>query len=276
MALADADFQFVAREAKARTGLMLTPDKAHLLEMRLTPIARREGFLSVPELITTARARQDDRLLWMIADTLTINETSFFRDRATFTMLRDQLLPSLARVRGAGRALRLLCAGCSTGQEPYSIAMTLDDMRAGGRGVDCEIVAIDVSERILEKARSGLYSQFEVQRGLPISLLVRHFEKAGDMWRASDRVRAAVKFQKANLLGDLAALGRFDVILCRNVLIYFDEETRAAALARLSGALEPDGYLILGAAETIDAAHFTPAPDIRGALIRTPAARAAA
>ena len=277
MALSDADFQFVAREAKARTGLMLTPDKAHLLEMRLTPIARREGFLSVQELITTARARQDDRLLWAVADTLTINETSFFRDRAPFQALRDQIMPALMRARGNTHCLRILSAGCSTGQEPYSIAMMLDDMRISGRGMDCEIVAIDVSGRTLEKARAGLYSQFEVQRGLPVSLLVRHFEKTGDMWRASDRVRAAVKFQKVNLLSDLAPLGRFDIILCRNVLIYFDAETRDAILARLSAILEPDGYLILGAAEAQPGGdEFIAAQDVRGAFVPARSARAAA
>ena len=250
MALADADIEFVARETRARNGLTLARDTLHLLEMRLTPIARREGFLSVQELITTARARRDDRLLWAIANTLTIAETCFFRDRAPFAALRDQILPDLARQRTA--PLRILSAGCSSGQEPYSIAMMLEEMRAGGRGIECEIVGIDVCEPALEKARSGLYSQFEVQRGLPIALLVRHFEKAGDMWRISDRMRAAVKLHRANLLHDLTNFGRFDVVLCRNALTHFDSDTRRDALDRLAELTAHDGYLILGASETGD------------------------
>jgi chemotaxis protein methyltransferase CheR len=275
MALSDADFQFVARETKTRNGLLLTPDKAHLLEMRLAPIARREGFLSVQELITTARARRDDRLLWSIANTLTINETCFFRDRALFAALRDSILPDLARLRGA--RLRILSAACSTGQEPYSLSIMLDEMRGGGRAVECEILAVDISDPALEKARAGLYSQFEVQRGLPIGYLVRHFEKAGDFWRVSDRMRSAVKFQKANLLGDLSALGRFDIIFCRNALIYFDADTRRDAMARLGELLEPDGYLILGAAEAASPEDNVAASGIGPGILRSAiAARAAA
>jgi chemotaxis protein methyltransferase CheR len=274
MALSDGDFEFVARETRARNGLLLTADKAHLLEMRLQPVARREGFLSVQELITTARARRDDRLLWTIANALTINETCFFRDRALFGALREQILPELARARGA--RLRILSAACSTGQEPYSLAIMLDEMRGGGRAVDCEIVAFDVSDPALEKARAGQYSQFEVQRGLPIGYLVRHFEKTGDLWRVSDRMRSAVKFQKANLLGELSALGRFDIILCRNALIYFDADTRQGAMARLGDLLEHDGYLILGASEAASAGDGFSASGMGPGILRPAAATRAA
>src|SRR3972149_377965 len=188
-ALTDADFQFIARETKARTGMLLTADRNGLIEMRLTSLARREGFFSIQELVTTARARKDDRLLWLVADTLAVTETQFFRDKATFTALRERILPEFYSARGA--PLRILSAGCSTGQEPYSIAMMLDEMRLMGNVVPCEIVAIDVSQRVLDKARGGLYSQFEVQRGRPVALLIRHFEKTNDLWRISDRARAA-------------------------------------------------------------------------------------
>jgi chemotaxis protein methyltransferase CheR len=274
-ALADADFQFIARETKARTGMMLTPDKAHLLEMRLAPLARREGFLSVQELITTARARKDDRLLWAMADALAIQETSFFRDKTPFWALREQILPELARARG-GEKLRILSAACSTGQEAYSLAMMLDEMRGKGRGIECEIVATDISDRALEKARAGLYSQFEVQRGLPIGYLVRHFEKTSEMWRVSDRIRASVKFQRANLITDMPSLGSFDVILCRNALIYFDDETRDHVIETLATMLEPDGSLFLGATETIAAGALMPSPMIRTAFVPAAAARNAA
>lgn len=245
--LADADFAFVAREVKARTGLVLTEEKAYLLETRLAPVARKEGMSSVAELATAARLRRDERLIWHIADSLLTCETHFFRDRRPFALLREQLLPELAQ---AGRAIRIWCAGASTGQEPFSIAMMLDDLRAEGRGLDAEIVATDISERVLEKARSGLYSQFEVQRGLPVRTLIRHFEKVGDLWRIADRIRAMVRFQRFNLLDDLRPLGAFDIILCRNVISYFDGPARSDVLQRLAAQLKPDGTLILGAGES--------------------------
>lgn len=271
--LSDPDLQYVAREVKARCGLALTPDKAHTIEMRLSPIARREGFLSVQELITTARARRDERLLWTIADTLIVSETSFFRDRATFNALRDDILPELAR---AGARPRILSAGCSSGQEPYSLAMMLEDMRQTGAGIPCDIVALDISDRAVEKARAGLYSQFEVQRGLPVQMLIRHFEKSAEMWRISDRVRAAVKLQKANLLNDLSAYGQFDLILCRNTLAYFDNETRTATLGRLAAILAPQGRLVLGQTETAGHAALAPVTGVRGVYMHSLAAQHAA
>ncbi len=249
-ALTDTDFQFIARETKARTGYHLAADRGGLLEMRLTALSRREGFFSIGELITTARARNDDRLLWLIADTLSVTETQFFRDKPVFTALRERILPELYAARGA--PLRLLSAGCATGQEPYSIAMMLDEMRIAGRVVPCEIVALDVSARVLEKARSGLYSQFEVQRGLPIGHLVRHFEKTGDVWRISDRARAAVKLHRINLLGDLSALGQFDIILCRNVVAHMDTDMRRMVMASIEQRLADDGYIVAGATESLN------------------------
>ncbi len=248
-AMADADFAFVAREVKARSGLVLTADKSYLLETRLAPIARKESLASVAELAAAARLRRDERLIWQMTDALTTNETHFFRDRKPFALLRDRIIPELQQARPAGR-LRIWSAATSTGQEAFSLAMLLDDLRAGGRGVDAEIVATDLSERVLEKARAGLYTQFEVQRGLPVRTLIRHFEKVGEFWRIADRIRAMVRFQRFNLLDDLAPLGVFDVVVCRNVLSYFAPETRRQVLERIAAQMTDDGVLLLGATES--------------------------
>jgi chemotaxis protein methyltransferase CheR len=272
------DFDYISREIRSRSGLVLTPDKAYLLETRLTPVARKEGFASVAELIGAARMRRSEPLLWAITDALTTNETFFFRDKTPFDQFRDAALPELARKRGPGARLRVWCAACSTGQEPYSLAMLLAEQRAVGKGVDVEIVATDISDRVLEKARIGLYSQFEVQRGLPIQNLVKYFEKAGDLWRISDRLRANVRFQKHNLLDDPRALGRFDAVFCRNVLIYFDPQAKREALERIAMTMADDGFLFLGAAETTMGVTeaFGPVPDRRGLYQRNAGWRRAA
>lgn len=277
-ALPDHEFQFISREIRARSGLVLTPDKAYLLETRLAPIARKEGFSSVLELISAVRVRRDDRLLWVMADALTTNETFFFRDKTPFDQFRDHVVPALVAARGASTRLRIWCAAASTGQEPYSIAMIVQELRAIGKIGDVEIVATDISDRVMEKARAGLYSQFEVQRGLPVQLLVKHFEKAGDLWRLSDRIRAMVRFQKHNLLEDPRALGRFDVVFCRNVLIYFEPDAKRRTLEMIAASMPDDGCLFLGAAETTmgvtDA--FAPSADRRGLYRRNAAWRKAA
>lgn len=275
--LPDADFVFIAREVKARSGLVIDAEQAYLIETRLSPIARREGLGSVAELASAARLRRDERLIWQITDALLTSETTFFRDRTPFHTLRDRVLPDLMRAR-AGEKIRIWCAGASTGQEPFSIAMMIDEMRAEGRGGDVEIVGTDISERVLEKARAGLYSQFEVQRGLPIALLLRHFEKAGELWRIADRIRAMIRFQRFNLLDDPRPLGSFDIVLCRNVLHYFDPATKQVTLEKIAAQMRDDGVLLLGAGETTgnvtDA--FNPSPLGAGFFTRNIAARAAA
>jgi chemotaxis protein methyltransferase CheR len=278
-ALPDSDFQFIAREVRARSGLVLTADKAYLLETRLGPLARKEGFASLGEFAAAARLRRDDRVLWAITDALTTNETYFFRDKAPFDLLRDRVAADIgqaARARG-GRA-RIWCAACATGQEPYSVAMVLQELRALGRGIDADIVATDISERVLEKARAGLFSQFEVQRGLPVQFLVRYFEKTGDLWRVNDRTRAMVRFQSHNLIRDLRPLGAFDAIFCRNVLIYFDAQQKRTTLEAIAAALTPEGVLFLGAAETTEGVTdaFVPSPDSPGLFRRNAAWRNAA
>ena len=248
--LTDAELAFIAREVKARSGALITREMNAACEARLQPLSRREGFGSASELIHAARTRQDGKLCGAIADALISSETRFFRDKDAFQRLRGEILPLLAARRGLDARIRILSAGCSTGQEAYSLAMIVDALKPEGFP-GAEIVGADFSERLLDKARSGLYTQFEVQRGLPIRSLIQHFEKAGDLWRIADRLRAGVRFEQHNLLQHPGALGQFDVILCCNVLSAFDEPTREATLERLADATTPDGVLILGASESL-------------------------
>lgn len=248
--LNDAEFAMVAREVKARSGAALSRDIAGPAEIRLTPLARREGFATVTELINAARIRPDGVLWNAITEALAQNDTRFFRDKSVFEKLRIDLIPAAIKRRGHER-VRILCAGCSTGQEPYSIAMIIDAMRDEGLNPAAEIVGADFAERLLDKARSGLYTQFEIQRGLPIRKLIAHFEKAGDLWRIADRLRAAVRFETHNLMKHPGGLGQFDIILLSHVLNVFAPETRVEVLTRLTEALAPQGVLLLGEGETL-------------------------
>lgn len=244
-------FAFLAELVKARSGIVLTADKAYMLETRLGPLLRREGLGSLDALALRLRDPRAECLARDVTEALTTNESSFFRDGRPFHHLR-RVLPALARSRPLGCPLRIWSAGCSTGQEAYSVAMLLTEMAAVLQGRPVEILGTDISRQALQRARTGLYSQFEVQRGLPVQLLLRFFQRdrAGS-WRISPEVRSMVRFEEWNLLRDPSPLGRFDVILCRNVLIYFDASTRAQVLAALAAQLASDGVLYLGGAETV-------------------------
>jgi len=272
--LNEAEFVLIAREVKARTGAVITREMSASANVRLQPLARREGYASVPEMIAAARIKPDGALWNAIADNLAQSETRFFRDRAQFEQIRTKLLPEALARRGHERT-RVWSAGCSTGQEAYSIAMILEDMRNDGLNPAAEILATDLSERLLDKARAGLYTQFEVQRGLPIRRLIAHFEKAGDLWRISDRLRASVKFERHNLLHHPGQFGQFDIIILAHVLASFDQPTRLAVLERVTDVLSPDGAIILGSGETLPegCGHLTLE---NGVARRSNAARAAA
>ncbi len=248
--LNDAELALVAREVKTRTGAVLTREMAGAIEIKLMPLARRESFGSVHELIGAARIRPDGKLWAAAVDHLAQSDTRFFRDRQHFAKLHAEILPQALRRRGHER-VRVWSAACSTGQEPYSIAMIVDDLRSEGLNPAVEIIASDLSERLIDKARAGLYTQFEVQRGLPIRKLIAHFEKAGDLWRISDRLRAAVRFETFNLMKHPGHFGQFDVILLSHVLSNFDDETRIAVMQRAADALAPEGVILLGAGETL-------------------------
>ncbi len=270
------DYEFLRKLLKERSGLDLSPDKQYLVESRLVPLARRIGLPGIADLVQKMKAGSADALTAEVVEAMTTNETFFFRDKVPFDHLRETMLPALLQARASRRALRIWCAASSTGQEPYSIAMCLKELGAALAGWRIEIIATDLSQGVLEKSKAGLFSQFEVQRGLPIQLLVKHFMQVGELWQLNADIRAMVQHRQLNLLQDFGHLGTFDVIFCRNVLIYFDQDTKTGIFERLAKLVEPDGFLVLGAAESVvgisDA--FKPYPEKRG-LYRTNATRTA-
>ena len=247
------EIDFVLEVARAGAGLLVDPEKVYLLESRLTPVARREGFGSIREMLVCARQRREEKLLWSVVEALAQGETSFFRDPEVFRRLRDEILPERAAQRPAGQPIRLLSAGCGGGQETYSLALMLDDCETEVLSAGVDILGADLSERSLEKAQSGLYTQFEVQRGLPIRVLARHFEPREELWSISPRVRAMVRWRRLNLNAEFRALGSFDVVLCRYVLDEMTPEAQRRVLRQLAGAIAPGGWLVLGAEEAPDA-----------------------
>ena len=260
------DYDYLCKLLKARSGLTLLADKHYLVESRLLPVARRTGVSGLAELVANLKAPGAEPLVTEVVEAMTTNESLFFRDKVPFEQFRDHVLPALIKSRSQSRRIRIWCAAAATGQEPYTLAIMLKEMSKDLRGWRFEILATDLSASVLEKAKSGIYSQFEVQRGLPVVLLIKYFSQIGDTWQIAPELRAMVQFKPFNLLHDFAPLGRFDVIFCRNVLIYFDQATKVDVLTRLAAAIEPDGFLALGAAETVvgltDA--FKPMADRRG------------
>jgi chemotaxis protein methyltransferase CheR len=269
------DYEFLRKSLKERSGLDLSSDKQYLVESRLMPLARRAGLSGIAEIVQEMKSGSE-ALISDVVEAMTTNETFFFRDKIPFENLRDMVLPMMLQARASRRVLRIWCAASSTGQEPYSIAMCLKEFSAALAGWRVEILATDLSQSVLEKSKAGIFSQFEVQRGLPIQMLVKHFTQVGELWQLNADIRAMVQHRQLNLLQDFSHLGTFDVIFCRNVLIYFDQAAKAGIFDRLAKVIEPDGVLTLGAAESVvgisDA--FRPYPQRRG-LYRPNAARVA-
>lgn len=244
------EFGLVRRILKEHSGLNLGEDKQDLLEGKLRPLLREFELPSLSHLVLVMMRPDAHQLRSRVAQAVTVQESYFFRDKVPFAYFVDTMLPKLMAKREDSRRIRVWCAAAATGQEPYSLAMELAERNGKLAGWTIEILATDFVEDALGKARKGLYSQFEVQRGLPVSLLVKYFNKVGNAWAISPDIRGKVEFRTHNLLDDGHALGTFDVIFCRNVLIYFDDATKRAVLSRVAARLAPDGYLVLGAAET--------------------------
>lgn len=272
--MAPEEIAYVAGVVKPRSGQVLGPDKGYFVQARLGPVARREGFPGVAEMLRALADKREERLAWAITEALTNGETMFFRDRAPFATFRDEVLPKMAAARQGG-SVRVWCAGCSTGQEPYSLALLMEESRERYEGVRLDILATDLSTRALEVAQAGLYNAFEVQRGLPIRMLLGHFVKVEDNWRLASRVRRMVEFRRENLLQDSVA-GAFDVILCRYVLGGLEAGVRAEVLDRLARQLAPGGVLLLGAGETAAGAELLAAPGRDGYFVKAGSRRAAA
>jgi len=255
-----AAFSRFRRALASLTGIALSADKQYLAESRLGPVMRAHGVEDFAQFARMFENRDTDALVRDAMDAMTTNETFFFRDRAPFDEFRERVVPALVGARAREKRLRIWCAACSTGQEAYSLAMTLDSDSRALRGWSVEILGTDLSRAAIETARRGVFSQFEVQRGLPTSYLLRYFHRHDGDWRVNEHLRARVAFREFNLMSDFRDLGRFDVVFCRNVLLYFEPETQRNMLARLAEAMQDDGYLFLGASETAADASpcFTP------------------
>jgi len=245
------DFDFISSLIKSRSGLVLTPDKSYLLESRLMPVARKHGLKGLDDLINQLRTRKEEALIVEVTEAMTTNESFFFRDVKPFDLLRDEVLPPILEARQAQKHLRIWCAAASSGQEPYSIAIVLKELGVKLAGWKIDIIGTDISHDILNKAKGGMYSQFEVQRGMPIQLLLKYFDKKDENWEIKPEIKSMVQYKYWNLLDDLRSLGGFDIVFCRNVLIYFDAETKGKVLENVSQLMAKDGMLFLGGAETV-------------------------
>jgi len=254
-----ADFAYLADLLKRRAGFHLSPNKTHLATSRLAPVARRYGFRKTDELFAELRDAPED-LARAVTDAMMINESSFFRDKSCFDHFRGVILPSLLSARAASRRLRIWCAAASTGQEAYSLAMILDEAKIA-KDWRIDLIASDISGFAIARAVEGRYSQYEVQRGLPAQTLVRYFAQDGDQWRISERIRRMVNFRTFNLLDSYGWLGEVDVIYCRNAFLYFEPLAKRACLKAFASVLAPDGYLALGASETMEGASTAFVPD---------------
>jgi len=245
------DFEFISSLIRGRSGLVLTPDKSYLLESRLMPVARKHGLKGLEDLIGQMRTRKEEALIVEVIEAMTTNESFFFRDIKPFDLLRDEVLPPILEKRKTQKHLRIWCAAASSGQEPYSIAIVLKELGIKLTGWKVDIVGTDISHDILKKAAAGTYSQFEVQRGMPIQLLLKYFDKKDESWQIKPEIQNMVTYKHWNLLDSLRQLGGFDIVFCRNVLIYFDADTKAKVLGEIAKLIPKDGMMFLGGAETV-------------------------
>lgn len=271
-----AEYDYLRQFLKSRSGLVLSNEKQYLIESRLLPVARKAGLQSIAALVAKLKEPRETTLAEAVVEAMTTNESFFYRDKTPFEHFTQMMMPEMLKARASQKKIRIWCAAASTGQEPYTLAMCLKEMERQLMGWRIEILGTDISNEVLDRAKAGTYTQFEVQRGLPIQLLLKYFTQQGESWTISPALRSMVQWKKFNLLDSFASFGQFDIVFCRNVLIYFDQPTKVDILGRISKVLAPDGYLVLGAAETVvgltDA--FKPAPDRRGLYV--PAAAAAA
>ncbi len=244
-------FEGLSRFLLSRSGLSLTPDKTYLAEVRLNPVAKKHGYANAEELVVALSGFVSEQILNDVMEAMTTNESFFFRDEVPFDNFRNLILPYFHKARAATRRLRIWCAACSSGQEPYSLAMILDQMSGMFDGWLIDIVATDISQEMVGRAKSGEFTDFEVNRGLPADFRRSYFREQGAKWVISPALRTKVDFRVFNLLDDLTPLGRFDMVFCRNVLIYFEPDTKAKVLDRISKLMPDDGFLSLGAAETV-------------------------
>jgi chemotaxis protein methyltransferase CheR len=250
MTVAPTDFEYISTMVRERSAIVLEHGKEYLIEARLLPLARTRGTATVAELVHELRREPTGPLRDLVVEAMTTNETSFFRDAHPFTALSDRILPDLVRARSGERQLSIWCAACSSGQEPYSVAMLVHDIIGADPSWRVRLLATDLSPAMLARTRAGRYTQFEVNRGLPANFLVRHFRKQGLEWQIEEPIRRMVETRLVNLDLELAGIPPMDIIFMRNVLIYFDMPTKKELLRRVRESLRDDGYFFLGGAET--------------------------
>ena len=251
MAMIDASHRFIADMLASRTGQELTESRLWRVPSALSSIFRERGISNVDQLVCLLANPGESKLANEVVEALLNNETYFFRDHAYFATLAHQVLPELIRERAATRRLTIWSAGCSTGQEVLSLAMMFAEQPARWAGWRIDILGTDISGKAIATARGGLYTQFEIQRGISVAQMLNFFSETSGGWQASDRIRGMTRFQQHNVLDPVPSPARFDLVLCRNVMLYFDIATRQRVFDRVSGALAPDGWLMLGAGETV-------------------------
>lgn len=251
------EFATLACLLRRRSGLLLTPDKIALTNRRLAPVAELFGFKDISALLAEL-SYPSEELAQAVTEAMMTHETSFFRDRPFFDSFARSILPALLKARAGCQRIRIWCAAVSTGQEAYSLAMILDEADLASQGWKIDLIATDISAAAIARAKEGLYSPFEIQRGLSSKSLQRHFSREGEQWRIHDRLRRMVVLRVFNLLDHFGWLGEVDIILCRNVLLYLEPQTKVALMAKIAATLAPDGYLLLGNNEN-EAGHFVPA-----------------
>jgi len=270
------DYDYLRTLLKARSGLMLSAEKHYLIESRLLPVARTAGLLNLAGLVTKLKEPAAESLIVEVVEAMTTNESFFFRDKIPFDDFRQTIMPALLAAHAVNRRIRIWCAAAATGQEPYTLAICLKEMGKELQGYSVEILATDLSTQVLEKAKSGIYTQFEVQRGLPVLALIKYFSQLGETWQIAPEIRGMVKYMPLNLLNDFSHLGKFDLVFCRNVLIYFDQATKTSVLERIADITESNGFLVLGGAETVLGVteRFKPVPQKHGLYVPQQAGRA--
>lgn len=270
--MTEDEFDDLRRFLRARSGLDLGSEKRYLAESRLRPMWKQHGLDGPGALVRKLLVDPTGPLAQAVLEAMATHETMFFRDKATFEALRTVILPRLIAARRRTRRLRIWSAAASTGQEAYSVGMLIAELGASLSGWHVSILGTDLSAPAIARARTGTYSQFEVQRGLPVWTLLRHFTQGPTGWTASAELRRPIAFRCFNLLDDLRHLGTFDLVLCRNLLIYLDAATKSQLLARLARALAPDGVLCLGVAETVSglSEDLVPDPEARGFSVLNP------
>lgn len=250
MSINSIDFDYVREMVYKHSAIVLEDSKGYLVESRLASVTREAGFGSLEELVEKMRRQPFNGLHWKVVEAMTTNETSFFRDIHPFEALKKLVVPELIARRQSERELRIWCGACSSGQEPYSILMLLREHFPVLAGWNIQLIATDISNDVLDRAREGCYSQVEVNRGLPAALLVKYFQRVGIEWQIKEEIRRMVQFCQINLSGVWMELPMMDIVMMRNVLIYFDLETKRSILRKVRRLLKPDGYLFLGGAET--------------------------